>query len=125
MIGCGIATTSALIFRVPGGHAMTCGGVAGVLDAGSVSVFGGAAGISSLAVGATGIFAAVSGTTALGSIVAFSTAAVAGVWATASEAVNKLRMIAANEMTKYLTVDLKPSISLLLLAVTLAATLND
>jgi hypothetical protein len=34
-------------------------------------------------------------------------------------------MIAANEMTKYLTVDLKPSISLLLLAVTLAATLND
>ena len=96
-----------------------------MLGAGSVLVFGGAAGISSLAVDATGIFAAVSGTTALGSIVAFSTAAVAGVWATASEAVNKLRMIAANEMTKYLTVDLKPSISLLLLAVTLAATLND
>jgi len=104
MMGCGIATTSALTRRVPGGHATTCGGGA-VLGAtafsfpGSDSVLiGGGGGGSSLVAGS-----------APDSVVAFSTATV-GVCAVSIEAVIKIRVIAANEVTKYLRVDLKPCI---------------
>src|SRR5690242_8854887 len=84
MMGCGIATTSALIRRAPGGHATTCGGSdGGALGAGSASVFATAGGVAVssfvVAAGIAGILAGVSGTAALGSIVAFSTTAVAGV----------------------------------------------
>jgi hypothetical protein len=111
MIGCGIATTSALTLRVPDGHATTCGGggVVVVLGAaafslaGSDSVLSGAAGgVSSLAV-AVGVVAA------LVSAVAFSTATV-GVCAAVIDVVIKTRVITANEVTRYLGVDLKPFI---------------
>jgi hypothetical protein len=80
MIGCGIATTSALTLRVPGGHATTCGGSAVVGAAGSDSVL------------------------------IVSSLATVGVCAASIEAVIKIRVIAANEVTKYLGVDLKPCI---------------
>jgi hypothetical protein len=102
MIGCGIATTSALTLRVPGGHATTCGGSAVVGAAGSDSVLI----VSSLVV-AVGVMG--SGGAALDSAVGFSTATV-GVCAASIEAVIKIRVIAANEVTKYLGVDLKPCI---------------
>jgi hypothetical protein len=101
MIGCGIATTSALTLRVPGGHATTCGGGAVVGAAGSDSGL-----VSSLVV-AVGVMG--SGGAALDSTVGFSTATV-GVCAASVEAVIKIRVIAANEVTKYLGVDLKPCI---------------
>jgi hypothetical protein len=101
MMGCGIATTSALTLRVPGGQATTCGGGAVVGAVGSDSGL-----VSSLvvAVGVSG-----SGGAALDSTVGFSTAT-AGVCAASSEAVIKIRVITANEVTKYLRVDLKPCI---------------
>jgi hypothetical protein len=101
MIGCGIATTSALTLRVPGGHATTCGGGAVVGAAGSDSGL-----VSSLVV-AVGVMG--SGGAALDSTVGFSTATV-GVCAASVEALIKIRVIAANEVTKYLGVDLKPCI---------------
>src|ERR1700741_5072981 len=68
MIGCGIATTSALILRVPGGHGTTCigggadAGAAAIGFAGSVSVLIGAAAVGTgsalaAAVGVAGILA--------------------------------------------------------------------
>src|SRR5215213_11950873 len=78
MIGCGIATTSALIARAPGGHGTICTGAAVFAVAGSVSISTGVAGGSSfvVAIGVTGIFDAESGSAALGSTAAFSTEAV-------------------------------------------------
>ena len=124
-----MATTSALIRRVPGGHgAITCGVAGAALGAtvlsftGSVSVLTVAAGIFSVssfvtvldaALGAVGFFEADSGAVALGSTAAFSTEAV-GVCAAIIDALIKIRVIVANEMTKSLGVNLKPSISLLL-----------
>ncbi|HJY27334.1 MAG TPA: hypothetical protein VJ306_04810, partial [Pyrinomonadaceae bacterium] len=62
MSGCGIATTSALIFRVPGGHGTTCigGGAAALSFVVSDSVL--IVSVSSLivAVGVAGTFDAVS-----------------------------------------------------------------
>ena len=112
MIGCGIATTSALIMRVPGGHGTICGGAAvedaalgagGVSFAASVSGVAGGAVVSSFVV-ALAVFESAS---------ALSTEAVA-VWAAIIDAVNKITVITANEMTSCLGADLKPSISLLL-----------
>jgi hypothetical protein len=104
MIGCGIATTSAVILRVPGGHATTWGGAAAFAFAGSDSVLIVVTGAVSSFVVAVGV-----ARTALGSTVAFSTAAV-GVCAASSKAVIKIRMIAANEVTKDFGIDLRPCI---------------
>jgi hypothetical protein len=101
MMGCGIATTSALTLRVPGGHATTCGAGAVAGAAGSDSGL-----VSSLVV-AVGVVG--SGGAALDSTAGFSTATV-GVCAVSVAAVIKIRVIAANEVTKYLGVDLKPCI---------------
>jgi len=101
MIGCGIATTSAFTLRVPGGHATTCGGGAVLGAAGSDS---GLASSLVVAVGVAGSVGAV-----LDSTAGFSTATV-GVCAAGVEAFIKIRVIAANEVTKYLRVDLKPCI---------------
>src|SRR5215510_7497123 len=104
MIGCGIATTSAMILREPAGHGTTWGGAAAFAFAGSDSVLMVVtAGVSSLVV-AVGV-----ALTAFGSTVVFSTATV-GVCAASSEAVIKIRMIAANEVTKDFGIDLKPCI---------------
>jgi len=115
MIGCGIATTSAVIFRVPGGHGTTCigggaNGAAAFSFAGSDSVLIVATSSLVVAVSVAGTFdAAVSVGAAIGSAVVFSTAT-AGVCAASIDAVIKIRVIAANEVTKYLQVDLKPGI---------------
>jgi hypothetical protein len=90
-------------------------GVAVVAFTGSVSVLTVAVGVSSFvfAMGACAIFDAVSGTAALDSTAAFSTVAT-GVWAAIIDALIKIRVIAANQMTNSLGANLRPSISLLL-----------
>jgi hypothetical protein len=103
-----MATTSALTLRVPGGHATTCGGGGAVLGATAFSFpsSGSVLIVSSLVV-AAGV--AGSGGATLDSTAGFSTATV-GVCAASIDVVNRIRVIAANEVTKYLGVDLKPSI---------------
>jgi hypothetical protein len=102
-----MATTSALTRRVPGGHATTCGGGA-VLGATAFSFprSGSVLIVSSLVV-AVGV--AGSGGATLDSTAGFSTATV-GVCAASIDVVIRIRVIAANKVTKYLGVDLKPSI---------------
>jgi len=111
MIGCGIATTSALTLRVPGGHATTCGGggVVVVLGAAVFSFAGSDSVLTAAAGGVSSLVVAVGVAAALVSAVAFSTATV-GVCAADIDVVIKIRVIAANEVTRYLPVDLKPSI---------------
>jgi hypothetical protein len=104
MIGCGIATTSAVIFRVPGGHGATCIG-GGTLGAAAFAFTGSD---SVLTVAVSSLVVAVVGA-AIGSAVVFSTATV-GVCAATIDAVSKIRVMTANEVTKYLQVDLKPCI---------------
>ena len=86
----------------------------------SVSVLTVAAGVSSFAtvlaagMGAAAFFGADSDTAAaLASTAAFSTGAT-GVWAAIIDALIKIRVIAANQMTNSLGANLRPSISLLL-----------
>jgi len=117
IIAFGIATTSALIMRVPEGHCCNAGagaaaGAVVFAFAGSASVVTGPAGLSSfvLGVGVVEIFASVSGTALLDSAGGLSSEVV-GVCAAASEAVSKLKQIAASEV-KRLVADLKRSISL-------------
>jgi len=108
-MGCGIATTSALILRVPGGHGTTCigggddGAAAALSFTGSDSVL--IVAVSSLVV-AVGIAGA-----ALDSMLVFSSVAV-GVCAAGIDADIRIRVMATNEVTKYLRVDLKPCIYL-------------
>jgi hypothetical protein len=84
----------------------------------SVSVLTGVAGVFSVssfafAIGAVVFFKADSGSAALDSTADFSTVAV-GVCAVINDALIKIRVIVANEITKSRGANLKPSISLLL-----------
>ncbi|HEX5604639.1 MAG TPA: hypothetical protein VFX63_18895, partial [Pyrinomonadaceae bacterium] len=82
---------------------------------GSVSVLTVAVGVSSFVfgMGAAAFFGADSGSAAFDSTAAFSTV-VTGVCAAIIDALIKIRVIAANQMTNSLGANLKPSISLLL-----------
>src|SRR5262249_16429348 len=117
MIACGMATTSAEIKREPRGHGITCGaGGLGLVAAvfsftGAVSVLTvSAAGVFSVSVFAMGVaafFEAVSGTAAFESTAAFSTVVATGVWAAIIDALIRIRVIVANQMTN-LGANLKP-----------------
>src|SRR5678815_2556932 len=122
MIAWGIATTSALTTRAPCGHGVTTCGAAGAVLGVAVFAFTGSASALTVAVGvssfvfergACAFFGADSGAAALESTAAFSTVAT-GVWAAMIDALIKIRVIAANQMTNSLGANLRPSISCLL-----------